>query len=55
MAVLAQLAQLAGQAAPPHVVQADLLVQRAADGAHRAEPRSAIVRGKTFTAIGFGK
>ena len=35
VAVLAQLAQLARQAAPPHVVLADLLVQRAADRAHR--------------------
>ena len=34
-AVLAQLAQLAGEPAPPHVVEADLLVQRAADRAHR--------------------
>src|SRR5262245_41202935 len=34
VAVLAQLAQLARQAAPPHPVLADLLVERAADRAH---------------------
>ena len=53
--VLAQLAQLAREAAPAHVVQADLLVQRAADRAHRLAAQRAIVRGNTLTAIGFGK